>query len=51
MKRELARVSSEDERGWRAYLTVDEDEPAVAGVLLPGVRRAEFGGAGARPAN
>jgi hypothetical protein len=29
------RNQASDERGWRAYLTVDEDEPAEAVVYCP----------------
>src|SRR5262245_11742835 len=37
---ECGRVSREGERGWRAYLTVeDDDEPAEAVVLPPALRR------------
>jgi hypothetical protein len=34
------------ERGWRAYLTSDEDEPAEAVVYCPECAAREFGSAG-----
>jgi uncharacterized protein YlaI len=40
---ECRRVSHENERGWTAHLTVDEDEP-VEVVLCPDCDEREFGG-------
>jgi hypothetical protein len=40
---ECARVSRENERGWRAYLTTDEDEPAEAVTYCPDCNEREFG--------
>jgi hypothetical protein len=40
---ECGRVSRDGERGWRAYLTADEDEPAEAVVHCPGCAEREFG--------
>jgi ribosomal protein L44E len=37
------RVSRENERGWRAYLTTDVDEPAGAIVYCPECAEHEFG--------
>lgn len=40
---ECDRVSRENERGWTAYLTTDEDEPASAIVYCPECTEREFG--------
>jgi hypothetical protein len=40
---ECGRVSQEDERGWRAYLTADEDEPAEGVVYCWRCSVKEFG--------
>ena len=42
---ECGRVSRENERGWTAHLTVDEDEPVEVVVLCPDCDEREFGGA------
>jgi hypothetical protein len=44
---ECGRVQTDDERGWRSYLTVDEDDPVEAIVYCPDCAEREFG---ARPA-
>jgi hypothetical protein len=36
------RVSQENERGWRAHITVDEDEPVEALVHCPKCDEREF---------
>jgi hypothetical protein len=36
-------VQTPDERGWRAYLTTDEDEPAEAAIYCPRCAEREFG--------
>jgi hypothetical protein len=41
---ECGREQAVDERGWRAYLTTDEDEPAAAVVYCPERATREFGG-------
>lgn len=41
---ECGRVSRENERGWQAYLTDDEDEPAEVVVYCPECDKREFGG-------
>jgi hypothetical protein len=40
---ECAAVTSVCERGWRAYLTDEETEPAYAVVLCPACSEREFG--------
>jgi hypothetical protein len=40
---ECGREQPADEQGWRAYLTVDEDEPAEAVVYCPDCATREFG--------
>ena len=40
---ECGREQADDERGWRSYLTTDEDEPAVAIVYCPRCAEREFG--------
>jgi hypothetical protein len=40
---ECGRVQPAGERGWRAYLTTDEDDPAEAVVYCPRARRANSG--------
>jgi hypothetical protein len=40
---ECVREPREGERGWRAYLTTDEDEPAKAVVYCPMCAEREFG--------
>jgi hypothetical protein len=40
---ECGREQAVDERGWRAYLTDDSDEPAEAVVFCPDCARREFG--------
>jgi hypothetical protein len=40
---ESGRKQPADERGWKAYLTVDEDEPAEAVVYCPYCAAREFG--------
>jgi hypothetical protein len=40
---ECGRQKTEGERGWRAYLTTDEDEPAEAIVYCPDCAVREFG--------
>jgi hypothetical protein len=40
---ECGREQAVDERGWKAYLTVDEDEPAEAIVYCPDCAAREFG--------
>ena len=42
---ECGRVSREDERGWTARLTVDEDEPVEVVVYCPECDEQEFGDA------
>jgi hypothetical protein len=39
---ECGREQAVDERGWRAYLTTDEDEPAEAIVYCPDCAADEF---------
>jgi hypothetical protein len=39
----FGREQPPDERGWRAYLTTDEDEPAEAVVYCPECATREFG--------
>jgi hypothetical protein len=41
---ECNRGQADGERGWKAYLTVDEDEPAEAIVYCPECDEREFGG-------
>ena len=41
---ECGRISREDERGWRAFLTSDEDGPAEAVVFCPRCSAKEFEG-------
>jgi hypothetical protein len=45
---ECGREQAGGERGWRAYLTTDEDEPAEALVYCPACAAREFGRRGAR---
>lgn len=40
---ECGREQSAGERGWRVYLTTDEDEPVEAVVYCPECARREFG--------
>jgi hypothetical protein len=40
---ESGRTQPADERGWKAYLTVDDDEPAEAVVCCPECAELEFG--------
>lgn len=40
---ECGREQAVDERGWRAYLTTDEHEPAKALVYCPECAEREFG--------
>jgi hypothetical protein len=40
---DCGRGQAADERGWKAYLTVDEDEPAEAIVYCPECAEREFG--------
>jgi hypothetical protein len=40
---ECGRVQPEGARGWRAYLTTDEDEPAEAVVYCPECAERELG--------
>lgn len=40
--RECGRVQRPDERGWRSYLTTDEEEPAEALVYCPDCAADEF---------
>jgi hypothetical protein len=40
---ECSREQSAGERGWKAYLTTDEDEPAEALVYCPDCAEREFG--------
>jgi hypothetical protein len=40
---ECGRAQLAGERGWRAYLTVDEDESAEAVVFCPDCAAREFG--------
>lgn len=40
---ECGREQAVNERGWRAYLTVDEEEPAEAVVYCPKCAAREFG--------
>ena len=40
---DCGREQAVDERGWRAYLTDDEDEPAEAVVHCPECAAREFG--------
>jgi hypothetical protein len=40
---ECGREQGAGERGWRAYLTVDEEEPAEAIVYCPDCAAREFG--------
>jgi DNA-directed RNA polymerase subunit RPC12/RpoP len=40
---ECGREQAADERGWKAYLTTDEDEPAEAIVYCPECGTREFG--------
>jgi DNA-directed RNA polymerase subunit RPC12/RpoP len=40
---ECGREHAAGERGWKAYLTVDEDEPAEAVVYCPECGEREFG--------
>lgn len=46
--RECGREQAAGERGWRAYLTTDEYEPAEAVVYCPDCAHREFGRSGAR---
>lgn len=47
---ECGREQRADERGWKAYLTVDEGEPAEAVVYCPECAAREFGdGESVRP--
>jgi hypothetical protein len=39
---ECGRKQASDERGWKAYLTTDEDEPAEAIVYCPECADREF---------
>jgi hypothetical protein len=43
---ECGRVSREDERGWTAHLTADEDEPVEVVVYCPQCDEREFGDTG-----
>jgi hypothetical protein len=43
---ECGREQSADGRGWKAYLTADEDEPAEAVVYGPECVEPEFGDRG-----
>ena len=47
---ECGRVQSAYARGWRAYLTVDEDEPAEAVVYCPECDERELGSTCSTPA-
>jgi hypothetical protein len=40
---ECGREQADDERGWRSYLTTDEEEPAEAVVYCPDCAEREFG--------
>ena len=40
---ECGREEASDERGWKAYLTTDEDEAAEAVVYCPDCAEREFG--------
>jgi hypothetical protein len=40
---ECGREQADDERGWRSYLTTDEEEPAEALVYCPDCAASEFG--------
>jgi hypothetical protein len=40
---ECGRRQAESERGWRAYPTVDEDDPTEAVVYCPECAEREFG--------
>jgi hypothetical protein len=40
---ECSREQAASKRGWKAYLTVDEDEPAEAVVYCPACAEREFG--------
>jgi hypothetical protein len=40
---ESGRTQPADEGGWKAYLTVDDDEPAEAVVCCPECAELEFG--------
>jgi DNA-directed RNA polymerase subunit RPC12/RpoP len=40
---ECGREKSAGERGWKAYLTADEEEPAEAVVYCPECAEREFG--------
>jgi hypothetical protein len=46
---ESRREQAAGERGWRAYLTVDEHEPAEAVVYCPACAAREFGASPDRP--
>ena len=39
---EFGREQAADERGWKAYLTTDEEEPAEAVVYCPECAEREF---------
>jgi hypothetical protein len=43
---ECGRKQADHKRGWRAYLTTDEYEPAEAIVLCPDCAEREFGDRG-----
>jgi hypothetical protein len=40
---ECGRVQGDDERGWRSYLTIDEDDPVEAMACCPDCADREFG--------
>lgn len=40
---ECGRVQADNERGWRSYLTTDEEEPTDAIVYCPSCAEREFG--------
>jgi hypothetical protein len=40
---ECGRKQIADERGWRSYLTTDEEEPAEALIFCPDCAEREFG--------
>jgi hypothetical protein len=40
---ECGRAQTDGERGWRSYVTVDEDEPVEAIILCPDCAEREFG--------
>jgi hypothetical protein len=42
---ECGRVDTDNERGWRSFLTVDEEDPVEAIILCPSCAEREFGSA------